>query len=84
MRALPIDLGCPSVFMPDDSTQKRAAGYRRLAAQMFARAEGAFDPEIVSSYLELAGKWLRLAEEAQRGVAVIDRTDQENDGDALN
>jgi hypothetical protein len=36
-------------------------------------ADKAFDPEIAASYLQLAAKWLRLAEQAERG-AVIDRS----------
>ena len=59
--------------MADHSAAKRVAHYLSVASQMRARAEAAFDPQIAASYLELAAKWLRLAEQAQRGIPVIDR-----------
>jgi hypothetical protein len=69
--------------MSDPSAAARAAQYLRAAAAMQVAADRAFDPEIVAGYLQLTAKWLRLAEEAQRGVDVIDRTEQDSDGDSL-
>jgi hypothetical protein len=59
--------------MSDDAAA-RVAEYFKLAEQMRAAADRAFDPAIAAAYLALASKWVRLAEQAQRGVRYIDRT----------
>jgi hypothetical protein len=46
---------------------ERAERYMALAARMEASAEHASHPAICEAYLELAGKWLRLAEQAAKG-----------------
>ncbi len=60
--------------MSDESVAGRVAEYLRLAERMRAAADRAFDPEIASAYLALSAKWVRLAEQAQQGLAIIDRT----------
>jgi hypothetical protein len=56
-----------------DDPQARVAEYLRLANEMRASADRVFDPKIATEYLALAAKWLRLAEETERGLEVIDR-----------
>jgi hypothetical protein len=60
--------------MSEAPSAARVAEYLRLAEQMRAAADRAFDPAIAAAYLALSAKWVRLAEQAQRGVPVIDRT----------
>ena len=45
---------------------ERAERYMALAARMEGAAEHASHPSIAAAYLELAGKWLRLAEQAAK------------------
>jgi hypothetical protein len=52
----------------------RVAEYLRLSEQMRVAADRAFDPLIVSAYLALSAKWVRLAEQAQRDIPYIDRS----------
>lgn len=50
-----------------DTTQKsRATLYLDMAKKMGEAAELASDPECAATYLELAGKWIRLAEATSR------------------
>jgi hypothetical protein len=60
--------------MSDVPVAARVAEYLGLAERMRTAAERAFDPEIAAAYLALSAKWLRLAEQAQQGVRVIDRS----------
>jgi len=53
---------------------ERAAEYLRQADRMRLASERAFDPQISAQYLALSAAWLRLAEEAQKGVRYIDRS----------
>lgn len=46
----------------------QASHYLELAQKLTAAADRASDPEIVAGYLELAGKWIRLAEAAGAGA----------------
>jgi hypothetical protein len=48
--------------MPDSRTADRAEHYRLMARAARAQAEAAKDPEIRGGYLELAERWVRLAE----------------------
>jgi hypothetical protein len=60
--------------MSDEPAAARVAEYLRLAERMRTAAERAFDPEIAAGYLALSAKWMRLAEQAQQGVTLIDRS----------
>jgi hypothetical protein len=63
-----------------DDPQARIAEYLRLSAEMRSAADRAFDPQIAAEYLALAAKWLRLAEEAERNIDVIDRKSANDQG----
>lgn len=63
--------------MSDDQAAARVAEYLKLAEQMRVAADRAFDPTISAAYLALASKWVRLAEQTQRSVRYIDRTDKD-------
>lgn len=54
-----------------DKVTGREAEYRKLAAQMQAAADGAFDPMTAQAYLKLAAQWERLADEAEFGVRQV-------------
>jgi hypothetical protein len=58
--------------MTTDDLQARIAEYLRLAGDMRAAADRVFDPRIAAEYLALAAKWLRLAEQTERGLDVVD------------
>jgi hypothetical protein len=60
--------------MSEAPSAARVAEYLRLAEQMRLAADRAFDPAIAHAYLALSAKWVRLAEQAQRSITVIDRT----------
>jgi len=60
--------------MSDEPAAARVADYLKLAERMRTAAERAFDPEIAAAYLALSAKWVRLAEQAQQGVTLIDRS----------
>jgi hypothetical protein len=54
-------------------TASRVAEYLALSEKMRVAADRAFDPLIVSAYLALSAKWVRLAEQAQRDAFRTDR-----------
>jgi hypothetical protein len=60
--------------MSDEPEATRVADYLKLAEQMRTAADRAFDPTIAAAYLALGSKWVRLAEQVQRGVRYIDRS----------
>ena len=60
--------------MSDEPASARVAEYLKLADQMRASADRAFDPTIAAAYLALASKWVRLAEQTQRSLSYTDRT----------
>ncbi len=63
--------------MSDDQASARVAEYLKLAEQMRIAADRAFDPTIAAAYLALASKWVRLAEQTQRAIGYIDRTQRD-------
>ena len=65
--------------MSDEPVSARVAEYLKLAEQMRISADRAFDPTIAAAYLALASKWVRLAEQTQRSLRYIDRTQAEAD-----
>jgi hypothetical protein len=58
--------------MRDEQACARVAEYLKLAEQMRAAADRAFDPTIAAAYLALASKWVRLAEQTRRAIGYID------------
>jgi hypothetical protein len=46
----------------DSTNESRAALYLQMARKMGDAAERAADPQVAATYLELAAKWMRLAE----------------------
>jgi hypothetical protein len=48
--------------MPDSQTPHRAEHYRLMARSARVQADAVKDPEIRGGYLELAERWVRLAE----------------------
>jgi len=63
--------------MSEAPSAARVGEYLRLAEQMRVAADRAFDPAIAAAYLSLSAKWVRLAEQAQRSLTIIDRTKPE-------
>ena len=52
-------------------SDSRVVEYRKLAQQMLAAADQAFDPMAGQAFLALAAQWERLAEEAEHGVRYV-------------
>lgn len=55
--------------MTGGSPAERKAQYLDMARAMTAAADSATSPAVRAQYLELAGKWTRLAEEIDRRLA---------------
>jgi hypothetical protein len=57
--------------MSDDADPAaRAATYLEQAEAMRLASEKVFDPFIAAQYVALAARWLKLAEQAQRGTYI--------------
>jgi hypothetical protein len=54
----------------DADPAARAATYLEQAEAMRLASERVFDPFISAQYLALAARWLKLAEQAQRGTYI--------------
>lgn len=69
--------------MIDSTNESRAALYLEMAKKMGEAAERAADTQVAATYLELAGKWIRLAEATRRHGDNDDLPGREGDEERL-
>ena len=63
-----------SMIIAELPPQERACRYREMAEETHALAHKADSPHVKAAYLELAGRWLALAQSSERIVAAEKRT----------
>jgi hypothetical protein len=69
-----------SMVIAELPPEERATRYREMAEETHTLATRADNPQVKSAYLELAGRWLALAQSSERMIAAEKRTIDPDEG----